>query len=65
MSSTNCQFHFLSRSFTIPKFYPRLTCLLWFVFSRNRTSSSTGVLHGGSLLALSTLSSKIWRQGKS
>ncbi|XP_023638307.1 uncharacterized protein LOC17884874 [Capsella rubella] len=26
MSSTNCQFHFLSRSFTIPKFYPRWSC---------------------------------------
>ncbi|KAJ4896063.1 hypothetical protein Rs2_22857 [Raphanus sativus] len=39
--------------------------LLGFAFSRNLTSLSTGVLYGGGLLALSTLSMKIWRQGKS
>ncbi|CAN6829243.1 unnamed protein product, partial [Brassica oleracea] len=39
--------------------------LFGFAFSRNLTSLSTGVLHGGGLLALSTLSLKIWRQGKS
>ncbi|KAF3554999.1 hypothetical protein F2Q69_00014904 [Brassica cretica] len=39
--------------------------LLGFVFSRNPSSLSTGVLYGGGLLALSTLSMKIWRQGKS
>ncbi|GAB4846930.1 hypothetical protein Ancab_025940 [Ancistrocladus abbreviatus] len=39
--------------------------LLGFVFSRNLTTLSTGVLFGGALLALSTISLKIWRQGKS
>ncbi|XP_010554804.1 PREDICTED: protein FATTY ACID EXPORT 1, chloroplastic-like [Tarenaya hassleriana] len=39
--------------------------LLGSMFSRNLTSLSTGVLYGGALLALSTLSLKIWRQGKS
>lgn len=39
--------------------------LLGFAFSRNLTSLSTGVLYGGGLLALSTLSLKIWREGKS
>ncbi|KAF2617670.1 hypothetical protein F2Q68_00041679 [Brassica cretica] len=39
--------------------------LLGFAFSRNLTSLSTGVLYGGGVLALSTLSMKIWRQGKS
>ena len=39
--------------------------LLGFAFSRNLTSLSTGVRYGGALLALSTLSMKIWRQGKS
>ncbi|CAF2059164.1 hypothetical protein HID58_071361 [Brassica napus] len=39
--------------------------LLGFAFSRNLTSLSNGVLYGGGLLALSTLSLKIWRQGKS
>ncbi|KAF2601311.1 hypothetical protein F2Q70_00026662 [Brassica cretica] len=39
--------------------------LLGFAFSRNPSSLSTGVLYGGGLLALSTLSMKIWRQGKS
>lgn len=36
-----------------------------FIFSKNPTALSTGVLFGGALLALSTLSLKIWRQGKS
>ncbi|GMH24062.1 hypothetical protein Nepgr_025905 [Nepenthes gracilis] len=39
--------------------------LLGFVFSRNLTALTTGVLFGGALLALSTISLKIWRQGKS
>lgn len=39
--------------------------LLGFVFSRNPTTLSTGVLFGGALLALSVFSLKIWRQGKS
>ncbi|XP_041028630.1 protein FATTY ACID EXPORT 1, chloroplastic isoform X3 [Juglans microcarpa x Juglans regia] len=39
--------------------------LLGFVFSRNPVTLSTGVLFGGALLALSTFSLKIWRQGKS
>ncbi|KAF2308151.1 hypothetical protein GH714_035884 [Hevea brasiliensis] len=39
--------------------------LLGFVFSRNPTTLSTGVLFGGALLALSIFSLKIWRQGKS
>ncbi|XP_062165669.1 protein FATTY ACID EXPORT 1, chloroplastic [Alnus glutinosa] len=39
--------------------------LLGFVFSRNPATLTTGVLYGGALLALSTFSLKIWRQGKS
>lgn len=39
--------------------------LLGFVFSRNPTTLSTGILFGGALLALSVFSLKIWRQGKS
>ncbi|CAK7356110.1 unnamed protein product [Dovyalis caffra] len=39
--------------------------LLGFVFSRNAVTLGTGVLYGGALLALSTFSLKIWRQGKS
>ncbi|XP_042479886.1 protein FATTY ACID EXPORT 1, chloroplastic-like [Macadamia integrifolia] len=39
--------------------------LVGFVFSRNLTTLSTGVLFGGALLALSTTSLKVWRQGKS
>ncbi|KAF3973474.1 hypothetical protein CMV_003093 [Castanea mollissima] len=39
--------------------------LLGFVFSRNLATLSTGMLFGGALLALSTFSLKIWRQGKS
>lgn len=36
-----------------------------FVFTRNPTTLSTGVLFGGALLALSIFSLKVWRQGKS
>jgi hypothetical protein len=36
-----------------------------FLFTRNFSSLSNGVLFGGALLALSTFSLKIWRQGKS
>ncbi|KAB1222386.1 hypothetical protein CJ030_MR2G005202 [Morella rubra] len=39
--------------------------LLGFVLSRNPATLSSGVLFGGALLALSTFSLKIWRQGKS
>ncbi|KAM1810962.1 hypothetical protein ACFX12_027649 [Malus domestica] len=39
--------------------------LIGFIFSRNPATLSTGVLFGGALLALSTISLKIWRQGKS
>lgn len=39
--------------------------LVGFIFSRNPTTLSSGVIFGGALLALSTLSLKIWRQGKS
>ncbi|XP_011018532.1 PREDICTED: uncharacterized protein LOC105121547 [Populus euphratica] len=39
--------------------------LLGFVFSRNAVTLGTDVLFGGALLALSTFSLKIWRQGKS
>lgn len=39
--------------------------LLGFIFSRNLATLSTGVLFGGALLALSTISLKVWRQGKS
>jgi uncharacterized membrane protein (UPF0136 family) len=39
--------------------------LIGFVFSKNAVSLGTGVLYGGALLALSTFSLKIWRQGKS
>ncbi|KAB5573864.1 hypothetical protein DKX38_001058 [Salix brachista] len=39
--------------------------LLGFVFSRNAVTLGTGVLFGVALLALSTFSLKIWRQGKS
>ncbi|CAK9183991.1 unnamed protein product [Ilex paraguariensis] len=39
--------------------------LVGFIFSRNPTILSTGVLFGGALLALSTTSLKVWRQGKS
>ncbi|KAF8396199.1 hypothetical protein HHK36_017812 [Tetracentron sinense] len=39
--------------------------IVGFLFSRNPTTLSTGILFGGALLALSTFSLKIWRQGKS
>lgn len=39
--------------------------LFGFIFSRNFGSLSMGLLVGGALLALSTLSLKVWRQGKS
>ncbi|GAA0140566.1 hypothetical protein LIER_01886 [Lithospermum erythrorhizon] len=39
--------------------------LVGFVFSRNLTTLSTSVIYGGALLALSTISLKVWRQGKS
>ncbi|KAL0453153.1 UNVERIFIED_CONTAM: protein FATTY ACID EXPORT 1, chloroplastic [Sesamum latifolium] len=39
--------------------------LLGFILSRNPVTLSTGVLFGGALLALSTFSLKVWRQGKS
>ncbi|KAL0383501.1 UNVERIFIED_CONTAM: protein FATTY ACID EXPORT 1, chloroplastic [Sesamum calycinum] len=39
--------------------------LLGFILSRNPVALSTGVLFGGALLALSTFSLKVWRQGKS
>ncbi|XP_043690530.1 protein FATTY ACID EXPORT 1, chloroplastic-like [Telopea speciosissima] len=39
--------------------------LAGFVFSRNVTTLITGMLFGGALLALSTTSLKVWRQGKS
>ncbi|CAA0812782.1 Protein FATTY ACID EXPORT 1- chloroplastic [Striga hermonthica] len=39
--------------------------LLGFIFTRNPVSLRTGVLYGGALLALSTISLKVWRQGKS
>ncbi|KAJ4979514.1 hypothetical protein NE237_010294 [Protea cynaroides] len=39
--------------------------LVGFIFSRNITTLSTGMLFGGALLILSTTSLKFWRQGKS
>ncbi|MCL7038555.1 hypothetical protein MKW94_022695, partial [Papaver nudicaule] len=36
-----------------------------FLFSRNPLTLATGILYGGALLALSTFSLKVWRQGKS
>ncbi|XP_062117868.1 protein FATTY ACID EXPORT 1, chloroplastic [Humulus lupulus] len=39
--------------------------VIGFIFSRNTATLSTGVLYGGALLALSTFSLKIWREGKS
>ncbi|XP_015088910.1 protein FATTY ACID EXPORT 1, chloroplastic-like [Solanum pennellii] len=35
-----------------------------FIFSRNPATLSSGVLFGGALLALSTISMKVWREGK-
>ncbi|PIN20068.1 putative membrane protein [Handroanthus impetiginosus] len=39
--------------------------LLGFIFSRNPVTLITGVLFGGALLALSAISLRVWRQGKS
>ncbi|XP_077227871.1 protein FATTY ACID EXPORT 1, chloroplastic-like [Tasmannia lanceolata] len=39
--------------------------LVGFLFSRNPTTLTTGVLFGGALLTLSIYSLKVWRQGKS
>lgn len=39
--------------------------LVGFVFSRNPATLITGLFFGGPLLALSTLSLKVWRKGKS
>ncbi|CAA3011234.1 FATTY ACID EXPORT 1, chloroplastic [Olea europaea subsp. europaea] len=39
--------------------------LVGFIFSRNLATLSTAVLFGASLLVLSTVSMKVWRQGKS
>ncbi|KAK4432100.1 protein FATTY ACID EXPORT 1, chloroplastic [Sesamum alatum] len=39
--------------------------LVGFIFSRSPVTLTTGVLFGGALLALSTLSLKVWRQGNS
>ncbi|KAK1320059.1 hypothetical protein QJS10_CPA03g00114 [Acorus calamus] len=39
--------------------------LVGFIFSRNLATLGTGVLYGGALLALSIISLKVWRQGKS
>ncbi|XP_055808693.1 protein FATTY ACID EXPORT 1, chloroplastic-like [Solanum dulcamara] len=38
--------------------------LIGFIFSRNPSTLSSGVLFGGALLALSTISMKVWREGK-
>ncbi|KAK6151318.1 hypothetical protein DH2020_013953 [Rehmannia glutinosa] len=49
--------------------YARWACPRWglvgFIFSRSAVTLSTGVLFGGALLALSTFSLKVWRDGKS
>ncbi|KAL8172159.1 hypothetical protein V2J09_023963 [Rumex salicifolius] len=39
--------------------------LIGFIFSRNTATLTTNVLFGGSLLALSSTSLKVWRSGKS
>ncbi|XP_061362980.1 protein FATTY ACID EXPORT 1, chloroplastic [Gastrolobium bilobum] len=39
--------------------------IIGFLFSRSPATLSSGVLFGGALLFLSTLSLKVWRQGKS
>ncbi|CAA0837434.1 Protein FATTY ACID EXPORT 1- chloroplastic [Striga hermonthica] len=39
--------------------------LVGFIFTRNPVSLRTDVLYGGALLALSTISLKVWRHGKS
>ncbi|CAN4118482.1 unnamed protein product [Withania somnifera] len=38
--------------------------LIGFIFSRNPAALGSGVLFGGALLALSTISMKVWREGK-
>lgn len=39
--------------------------IIGFLFSRSPATLASGVLVGGALLFLSTLSLKVWRQGKS
>jgi uncharacterized membrane protein (UPF0136 family) len=39
--------------------------IIGFLFSRSPATLASGVLYGGALLFLSTLSLKVWRQGKS
>lgn len=39
--------------------------LLGSIFSRNLTTLGTGVLFGGAILAFSTISLKVWKEGKS
>lgn len=39
--------------------------IIGFLFSRSPATLISGVLFGGALLFLSTLSLKVWRQGKS
>nr|XP_027188282.1 protein FATTY ACID EXPORT 1, chloroplastic isoform X2 [Cicer arietinum] len=39
--------------------------IIGFLFSRSPATLTSGVLFGGALLFLSTLSMKVWRQGKS
>lgn len=39
--------------------------IVGFIFSRNPATLSNGILFGGALLAFSTISLRIWRQGKS
>ncbi|OIT33230.1 PREDICTED: protein FATTY ACID EXPORT 1, chloroplastic-like [Nicotiana attenuata] len=39
--------------------------IVGFIFSRNPSTLSNGVLFGGALLAFSTISLRVWRQGKS
>lgn len=39
--------------------------IVGFIFSRNPATLSNGVLFGGALLAFSTISLRVWRQGKS
>lgn len=38
--------------------------LIGFIFSRNPATLGSGILFGGSLLALSAISMKVWREGK-
>lgn len=39
--------------------------LLGSIFSRNLATLGTGVLFGGAILAFSTISLKVWKEGKS